>query len=46
MRKCHSAFVVKLYDSYENTKCKILIMEYCKHGGLDNYIEQRGGLQE
>lgn len=46
MKKCHSAFVVKLYDCYENQRCKVLIMEYCRHGGLDNFIIQRGAIEE
>lgn len=46
MKKCHSAFVVKLYEAYENTKCKVLIMEYCRNGGLDNFISERWALEE
>lgn len=46
MKKCHSAFVVKLYDSFENQRCKVLVMEYCRHGGLDNFIVQRGAIEE
>ena len=46
MRKCKSAFIIKLYASYTNEKCKVLIMEYCNGGTLENLIKRRGGLEE
>jgi serine/threonine protein kinase len=46
MRQCHSAFVVKLYETFQNSKCKVLIMEYCRHGALDHFISERGALDE
>ncbi len=46
MKKCHSAFIVKLYKTFENSKCKIFVMEYCRNGGLDRYLNRCKGLEE
>jgi serine/threonine protein kinase len=44
MRKCKSAYILKLYESYSNEKCKVLVLEYCNGGTLEEYIKKRGGL--
>jgi serine/threonine protein kinase len=45
LKKCHSANVIKLYDVFENKKCKVLVLEYCSGGGLDSYITRRWSLK-
>ena len=46
MRVCRSANVIKLHSTLENSAEKIFIMEYCRDGGLDRFIETRGSLDE
>ena len=46
MRLCRSANVVKLYNSYDNEHEKVLVMEYCRGGSLEDFIGERKSLEE
>ena len=46
MRKCNSAFIIKIYESFENKKCKVMVLEYCNGYTLEHLIRKRGGIDE
>ena len=39
MMKCASPNLVKCHDVYKNMDLKIIVMEYCNRGTLDEYIK-------
>jgi serine/threonine protein kinase len=41
INKINLSHVVKYYMFYGNDECVNFFMEYCRGGGLDNYIKQR-----
>jgi serine/threonine protein kinase len=46
LRKCHSAHIIKVIDSFENDNCKVIILEYCNSGTLQDYLRKRGAIEE
>jgi len=46
MKKCRSAYVLKIFESYTNNICKILVMEYCNGASLEHYLKRKGRFQE
>jgi hypothetical protein len=46
MRTCKSAYVLKMYESFTNSKCKVFALEYCNGATLEHYIRRKGRLEE
>lgn len=40
LSKLKSDHIVKFYDSYENDQLKIIVMEFCDSGSLEDKIDQ------
>lgn len=46
MRICNSPNLVKCYDVYENEELKLMMLEYCNGGSLQDYIDRKGRITE
>ena len=46
MRICNSPNLVKCYDVYENEELKLMMLEYCNGGSLQDYIDRKTRLSE
>lgn len=46
MEKCCSPHLIKCFDVYENRTLKIMVLEYCAGGTLQNYIDAKGKIEE
>lgn len=46
MRICNSPNLVKCYDVYENEELKLMMVEYCNGGSLQDYIDRKGRISE
>lgn len=46
MQKCNSENLIKCYDVYENKSLKIMVIEYCNGGTLDDEIKSKGRIPE
>ena len=46
MRRCSSTNLVKCHDVYLNEDIKIIVMEYCNGGTLDEFLTDQGKVSE
>ena len=46
MMKCSSSNLVKCYEVFANMDLKIIVMEYCNKGTLENYIKKKENIPE
>lgn len=46
MKLCHSAHVIKIYESFDNGKNKVYALEFCNQGNLENYLKKKGAFSE
>ena len=46
MKMCKSAYVLKIFESYTNKICKVLVMEYCNGATIEHYIKRKGRFKE
>ena len=42
MKKCRSAYVLKLQESFTNDKSKVFVMEFCNSGTLEHHLKRKG----
>jgi serine/threonine protein kinase len=43
---CNNANLVKCFDVYLNKDLKLIIMEYCDGGTLEDYLQEKGRIPE
>ena len=46
MRQCRSVHVIKIYESFQNERSKVYVLEYCNQGNLELYLKKRGAFNE
>lgn len=46
MKKCKSAYVLKMSESFTNDKCKVFVIEFCNSGTLEHHLKKKGRFSE